>query len=93
MFAIESLGDGFGQRLLAGKIRREHRRPRDGLQRRPVQPRREDERKDDENFSAARKHEVRLSSAGRVASRIWPVSKGIIATDEMVKPPNDRLKP
>jgi hypothetical protein len=45
MFAIESLRHGLGERL-AGKIGREHRAPRDGLQRGPMQTRRKDERKD-----------------------------------------------
>ena len=56
MFAVKRLGHGFGQRLLAGKIGREHRRPRNRLQCEPVCARHDDERRDDQNFSATRKH-------------------------------------
>ena len=60
MLAIEGSRDRFGQGLLAGKVRRQHRAPSDGLQRGPMQTRREDERKDDQKFSKTRKHETKI---------------------------------
>ena len=59
MLAIESLRHRFGDRLFAN-IFRQHCRPRDGLEYRPMRAHRHDEREDDEDFAEAREHETML---------------------------------
>ena len=69
VFAVKRLGHRFGQRLLAGKIGREHRRPRDGLQCDPMQARQKNERKDHQIFSAMGKHGGRIKLESFAASK------------------------
>jgi len=55
MLAIERGANRLGNTLTA-EIGGEHRGPGDGLQRRPVQARCQNERHNNQDFSAARKH-------------------------------------
>lgn len=60
MLAIERVAHRLGDR--AGReVGREHRRPRDGLQRGPVRAGRQDEGEDNQKFSAAREHKLMIS--------------------------------
>lgn len=57
MVAIESLRDSLGDRLRA-KIIREHRRPRNRLQKCPVRTRRRHERDDHKHFAEPDEHRI-----------------------------------
>ena len=69
MLAVESLRDRVGERLVA-EVAGQHCRPRDRLQRGPVQPRRQDERNDHQKFSKTRKHDGNLNRHCAEASKI-----------------------
>lgn len=78
MLTIEGLRNGFGNGLRA-EVARQHRRPCDGLQRGPVQARRQDERNHHQKFSTARQHrgkiqgifnEVKISRGSAVLLRL-----------------------
>ena len=59
MFAVESFRHGFCDGLCA-KIVREHRRPRDGLQQRPMRAEHRHEREDEKNFANTDEHKIKL---------------------------------
>ena len=69
MPAVEGLRDGF-RHGMGPEIAGQHRRPRDGLQRRPVRAGRQDQRQHHDSSSNTRKHGDRISPAGLAASEI-----------------------
>ena len=67
MVAVESFRHGLLDGVRA-KIVREHRRPRDGLQQRPMRAKGRRERNDEANFSDSDEHENKLNRRCRSAS-------------------------
>ena len=62
---------GFRYRLVKRsglQVARQHGRPRDGLQQRPMRAQPRDERKDEQNFSQTDEHSVNLKRPGATAS-------------------------
>ena len=72
MIAVESFRHGLCDGLLA-KIVREHRRPRDGLQQRPMRAEHRHERENEENFAEPLEHPDKLNLQSKTASAelIW----------------------
>ena len=69
MQAIEGLRHGLRHGLRA-QMAREHRGPRDRLQRGPVQPGRQDQGHNHQDFTATRKHGANLGQIWRQASKL-----------------------
>jgi len=66
MVAVESFRHGFFNRVRA-KIIREHRRPRDGLQQRPMRAKHRREREDEKDFANAHEHADKLNRFCEIA--------------------------
>ena len=67
MIAVESFRHGFCDGLLA-KIIRKHRRPRDGLQQRPMRAKHRREREDEKDFAEPLEHADKLNRLRQIAS-------------------------
>jgi len=67
MIAIKSFRHGFFDILIA-KIVREHRRPRDGLQQRPMCSEHRHEREDEKKFAEPLEHMNKLNCFRQIAS-------------------------